>query len=157
MPNITTFVSDQQVMQAIADALGKDVSELEERWRRRATDANQGAYADIVSNLQLKGFSPDQIAAWTYGARFNLDLALRWALLRGGATEEANPPLFKALEKRQEELEGLFALVTSGGLAQAPGGGEVGGISSGKVTAADQSDPNWDRRGLFREGWNCWG
>ncbi len=96
------FVTDAEVKSALADILAQDVSALVSKWDGIITRANASAYQDILSALGARGYTTAQIAAWLRGPEFNLDIALFWCLVHGGASLNYDDRFIKLLDRRGE-------------------------------------------------------
>lgn len=102
-------------------------------WDHILPDAARAGNNAVVGGLSARGYSRKQIFAWDRAEEFAADIALFWALVKGGVGRDdpEMPALIAALDRRAE-LE--TAAVTVGGESVEPGaGGSAGVIRSGVV------------------------
>lgn len=71
-------------------------------WADIATDALENAYQFIAATLGGRGFSAAQISDWDYGEKFEIDLALYFALRDGGALNNYDSKFIEMLDRRDE-------------------------------------------------------
>jgi hypothetical protein len=71
-------------------------------WKEIIPDALLRAKADIVNAFASRGYAVAQIDAWDYGASFQTDLALFWALVQGGTTQNYPEGYVDKLDRRAE-------------------------------------------------------
>jgi len=80
------YVSDGQVLTMVADVLKVQPADLPAFWAATIVpQANERAFATIQSELLRRGFTADQVDAWDRRVEVNRDLAIYYALRRGGA------------------------------------------------------------------------
>ena len=101
----------------LQDCLQK-VEALESFWTSIVADALNESYADIISRLSARGFTPIQISQWDRGQEYQIDIGLFFCLTKGGATQEnVSPDRFKVVDRREELCKVVF---TIGGLETFP-------------------------------------
>ena len=125
------FVTDTDVLQSLAEALHKDVGDLQPFWINYDSSGNivggvvpqqhAAAYNEIFERLLRRGFTPAQIVTWDRGGEFELAIAVYLCLTHGGA---ADPPqydkaLLDVLGQYRDKLDTL--IVSSAGVWLVPG------------------------------------
>lgn len=122
------WITDAALKAKLLDVLQKAEVDTSGAWDTIITDANLAAEWDIKQALSARGYTASQIAAWDGAAVYNTDLALFWALVKGGATKSYQPVFIEKLDRR-EELKTVT--VTIGGVRVAPK--ESGTVAFGTV------------------------
>lgn len=112
------FNASGVILQAIADTLQKQIGNLQPYWTNIANAAQQWAYDLILQTFAQRGYTVSQIAAWDYGADWELNLSLWAALRRAAALQAVDDRLLGTLDVRKDlaELQGIIA----GGIYQYP-------------------------------------
>ncbi|WP_439627490.1 hypothetical protein [Gemmata sp.] len=129
------WITAADLKQALADLLKQDLAALAPIYDRVAAQAVLSGYADVSTILFGKGYTAGQLDAWDNRVGVSTDQSLwRAALLVGGLGEYADK-FVTALDRRKELMDASTIMI--GGVPVAPGGTDVGGISHGRVTAAD--------------------
>src|ERR1700674_3285704 len=115
----------------LQDCLQK-VEALESFWTSIVADALNESYADIISRLSARGFTPIQISQWDRGQEYQIDIGLFFCLTKGGATQEnVSADRFKVVDRREELCKVVF---TIGGLETFPPLDGFNVIAGGPVT-----------------------
>ena len=94
-------------------------------WDQIITDALDASYLDIVTAFAARGFTLTQINGWDFGATFQTELALYWALVKGGAAQSYPDNFIKGLDRRADlrgdKQAGILPLpLIVAGVEQAP-------------------------------------
>jgi hypothetical protein len=123
---------------------------LQGYWGEIMDDALSMAYVDIQQALAGRGFTQSQIDSWAGGPEYQRDLALWWALTKGGmlASESGTPVddrLMMQLDRRAELL--TVAVVDTTGNAPSSGRPKVtsGTMKSDRDTFIDPATGTWRR------------
>lgn len=112
------FVEEDDLKQALADTLKREVTKLQGYFTRIVALANRDAYEEIVTTLGTRSFSASVIENWDSGERFQLSLGLFWCGVHGAAHFQENEgELFSEFDRR-EELKTVG--VTVDGVVQSP-------------------------------------
>lgn len=126
------WITDEALKTKLLDLLQKAEVDTSGAWDTIITDANLAAEWDIKQALSGRGFSASQIASWDGATVYNVDLALFWALVKGGVTKSYQPVFIEKLDRR-EELKTVT--VTIGGVAVNPSA--VASVSFGRLKEQD--------------------
>lgn len=133
------FNTDATVKTALAAILKIDESALPSYWDTIITQAINDAYYEILGRLLRRGYSQSQITSWDRGASYELGMALRQCIIRGGAYDGFNERVIEALEKA-EDLDTVLVFVS--GEWVRPPEGNPGLVASGGPSA-DGGIFNW--------------
>lgn len=126
------WITDEALKAKLLDVLQKGEVETSGAWDTIITDANLAAEWDIKQALAARGYSASQISGWDGATVYNIDLALFWSLVKGGATKSYDRTFIEKLDRR-EELKTVA--VTVGGVAVNPGA--VASVSFGRLKEQD--------------------
>ena len=96
------FLTPGQVIQAIANRLSIDPSQLPSKWQEIANSAQSEAYNQIVEALTVRGFTLAQILSWDAGPVFERDLSVYRALVNGGAVASFDPITLARMDRSKE-------------------------------------------------------
>lgn len=129
------FVNWESTKLRVANSLHKPAAELSPEWDSLCSQATKDACVEIKRIFVLKGFTVAQLVASSDTRVWAERLAAFWAMVRGTALASYSLDSVKYLDCR-EELENAGAIII-GDVAVTPGGTDIGGISHGRVTAAD--------------------
>ena len=124
-------ITNAELKQLVADALKKDIADLESYWDGFVAKANAAAATDIASILRGKGYTADQVDAWDQRVTYNEDIGLYHALVKGAALAEYDQTTVDKLDRRKM-LENSGAILINGE-AVPPGDTDAGGGASGGV------------------------
>jgi len=120
------FITDDQLKQAVADAMKQPVTSLAPAWDRIKVDANQEAYKDIVGILLNRGFTQAQIDAWDRGAAMQRLQGLYWAFVHGAGLHNFDDRWVNKYDQRAN-LESV-AVSSGGDVSGADAGVAVSGL-----------------------------
>lgn len=122
---------------ALASAIKCPLSTLPEAWGDIVPRAMTDAKSDIYDCLGDKGFDVDLIDQWDDLATYATRQTIYWCIIHGTGIVISDFDFINAFDMRKQMSEKSFLRI--GGKATAPpeGGSEVGGISHGRVAAAD--------------------
>jgi hypothetical protein len=97
------FVTDQQLLEAVADRLKVAAKDLPDHYAATIVpQANAGAYQEILGRLLNRGFTKSQIDQFDRGAEFQLSIGLYLSVVNGGAYAGFDPEVVRALDRRRE-------------------------------------------------------
>lgn len=113
----STFITDADLKQYLADTLKVDMGTMPTAWGRIVTAANSAAFLDIRGGLIRRGYRAADILNWDRGAEFNRDIGLYWCLVRGAGLHGYDDRFIKCFDRRKELTE---VLVELGGDPQPP-------------------------------------
>lgn len=124
------FNSPAAVLQAISDTLQQSGSaNLPSQWPNIAATCQSLSYGYIVRALTKRGYTLAQILAWDFGADYELNIAIFFALQRGGTLANVSGAFLATFDLRKDLDE---VVLTIGGAVQDPLG-TAGLPSSGDV------------------------
>lgn len=129
------FLTDDEAKTRLADVLKLKggAAELQGWWQSIVADANARAYEEITSLLIGRGYTLAQINAWDYGAGFQADLMLYFALSRAATTDHHDSAVGKqfidSLDRRGELSGQRGGMGGRGGMRGGMGG--RGGMGMG--------------------------
>ena len=139
------FLTDAHIRASVVAALKVSAGDLPDYWDQLINESHTAAYQEIVGALIGRGFTQAQIDAWSRGAEFEKDLALFWALTKGGGLHNYDDRFPKSLDRRKDLLT---VQVYSGGVWVTPGE-DPGTVGSGAISTSDDlfnyrdpDDPN---------------
>lgn len=128
------FNSSTVILQAVSDTLqAGGTSSLAAQWTNIANQAQSLAYGYIVRELVKRGYTIDQITAWDFGADYELNIAVFFALQRGGALANVSGAFLATFDLRKDIAE---VMVTIGGVATYPAG-DAGLVGQGRESTAN--------------------
>ena len=144
------WVQDAVLLARFAGLLGKDPAALPAAWPGLVSEANKQAANAVAEILGGKGYTDAQLSLADNRVRWNTQLGLYFAFLETGAVMSVQREVVDRYDIRQELRD--VAVVLIGGILtapSAPAGTDVGGISSGTLTARQTLLDDADRRGWF--------
>lgn len=113
------FVLDSEVKDKVANILQfVNASAMPLFWDDIITNANLNAYQDIYGGLISRGFTIAVVNGWDRGREIQFDLAVFWALTRGGALGSYGDGINKL--DRRKDIKDMMIMI--GGVWQQPGG-----------------------------------
>lgn len=124
------------VLQRVAAALHVAVANLAPEWTSLANEATRDAAADLTTLLAMKGYSQAQITQADQFSAWQERIAFVVTMQRGAALTNYSQESLKALDPR-EAIEKAGAILIGGVPTAADGTSAVGGVSNGRVSAAD--------------------
>lgn len=134
MAAFQTFIDDATLKTKVQELLSLDVFPSVD-WAAIITDSNQSATNEIYSALLDRDYAFGDAQGWDRAIEFNTDLALYWALTKGGATGDFEDKFINALDRRAELKT---CAVTVGGILVRPGVlTSRGRVSSGQLCQGD--------------------
>lgn len=144
-----TYCAWEAVKERVSSGLHITAATLPAAWDSLCAQATKDAAAEIKRIFVLKGFTPGQVAASDDSKVYNEMLGAFFAFVRGSALASYDLKAVEYLDCRKTMAE-AGALVI-GDLAVSPtvGGSDVGGISSGVLTAIADEEEAAEDRGLF--------
>lgn len=127
------WYSAAQLKQKVADALKKDVDDLEEYWDNQCADAAATGYSDILGILMGKGYTMAQLDAWDTRVQFSRQQSLFWLLTESSLGIGYDDKEINKLDRRKELQEAVTIMIN--GEAVKPGAtGDVSGIGGGVIS-----------------------
>jgi len=131
------WATDDEIKGVLRGILAKaSVNDLPGRWTPVISQANLQGRVDIETTLIARGYTPSQVAAWTYCYTFHVRQSIYWALVMGAAMHPYEDRYIEKLDMR-ETLETVT--LTEGNGIMTPG------LLS---TIAATGDLEWDSLGL---------
>lgn len=132
-------VTTAEVAQRVADFLSVDPSGLPAKYASIIDDSVKAAAFGVLGSFKARGFSDAQYAAWDRAREYVIDVALFWALTKGGALANYSDAFIRKLDRRPEVDT---VAVTAAGVIVQPGPDEtVAGPSVGRLNVLSFS-PN---------------
>lgn len=122
------FVNDQEIMDQVRATLSIDNLDDASGWPRTCKAANRTAYGTILRALMRRGYSQAQVDSWDGGIEYQTDIALWYAIVRGGLAKDYDPKYLSLFDRRAELAT---AMVTAGGVLLIPA---TPATSSGQLT-----------------------
>ena len=122
------FITDDQLLDALANRLHTAVSALPSFWTGIVGDSNTAAYNEIVGRLMARGFLKADIDQWDRGAEFQRRVGVWFMLRDGGAYAGFDAETIKSMDCRKDLDTTLFAV--SGAWVK-PSGDEPGLATTG--------------------------
>lgn len=95
-------VSDAALKVKLTGVLQRAGLEDGDFWDEIVPDANRAAHDDIRDALAARGYMPEQIAGWDSRTTYQTDIALFWALTKGGCTQNYSDTFIKSLDRREQ-------------------------------------------------------
>lgn len=131
------WITNDNLKQLVANALKKDVADLEAYWDDFVSRANAAAVADINSILRGKGYSAAQIDSWDNRVTYNEDIALYHALVKGASLSDYDQQAVDRLDRRKMLDEAGAILINGEAVAPADTGTGTGGAAGGLIDDTD--------------------
>ena len=108
------------ILQAVSDSLQQvGVNALPAQWANIASQAQSLAYGYIVRSLAKRGYTITQITSWDFGADYELNISVFFALQRGGLLANVSGAFLATFDLRKDLDE---VILTIGGAVQDPQG-----------------------------------
>jgi hypothetical protein len=126
-------VSEKDVQEQVKAILSVDAFDVASGWPRICASAVRSAYGLIYRALAARGYSPAQVAAWDALDDLWSDIAVWFAIVKGGLTKDFDAKYLQLFDRRGE-LNGI--LLTIGGVIVGPA---VSAVASGKLATADNN------------------
>jgi hypothetical protein len=135
--------------QAILDQVGASLhvqpaSGLPTEWTPICSHAAHRAAAELRTIFTLKGYDPSLLSSWDDSYTYSHQLGTYFALTAGTALATYDTKQIEWMDIRKELREAAALIIN--GVATPPGGTAIGGISSGRVTTADDALRRHGRR-----------
>ena len=128
------FCSWESVREQVASNLHVAAADLPAAWDNICAHAARRAAAELRSIFVLKGYTPDQLAAWDDGFTYSQQLGTYFALTAGAALASYDTKTVEWMDCRKD-LRETGALIIGGAVVAPSANGEVGGVHSGSVDA----------------------
>lgn len=141
------FCAWDSVKEQVASNLHCLATQLPSEWDNICSHSARRAAAELRSILILKGYTPAQVAAWSDSYTYSLQLATFFALCSGSALCDLSTKTIEWMDCRKEMREAQALII--GEQAVAPSLGEIGGVSSGTLSAVDEVAADAACRHLF--------
>lgn len=125
------WITDAELKDALAAALGVDPTELVIKWDTIIPTANRKAGADISSLLAAKGYTASQLDAWDWRKEYNTDQGVFWCGVDGSSLINVGIEEVK-MRDRREDIKKLTP--TSNGIPMFPAATSADGQSFSVAT-----------------------
>lgn len=136
------FCAWEAVRVQVANNLHVLPADLPAAWDNICSHSARRAAAELRSILILKGYTPAQVALWSDGYTYSLQLATYFALTSGSALCNYDGKLIEWMDCRKEMREAQAIII--GEDAVAPAGEVLGGLASGDVAAVATAGDRFD-------------
>ena len=111
-------ITTAEMATRVADFLNQESAGLPPRWASIIEDSLKSAAAEVLGAFKARGFSDAQYAAWDRSREYVIDVAMFWALTKGGALANYSDAFLRKLDRRPEMAT---VAVTVGGVIIQPG------------------------------------
>ena len=124
-------ITTAEMSQRVADFLSVDVAGLPAKWATIIDDSVKSAAAEVLGAFKARGFSDAQYAGWDRSREYVIDIAVFWALTKGGSLANYSDAFLRKLDRRSELAT---VAVTVGGVIVQPGATQtVAGPAVGRL------------------------
>lgn len=138
------FCAWEAVRDQVAASLHVPAAQLPAQWDAICAHAARRAAAELRSIFVLKGYSPDQLAAWDDAYTYSHQLGTYFALTAGAALASYDTKTIEWMDVRKELREAAALIVGGAAVAPAAGATDVGGLGYGTVDAVTAAGDRFD-------------